>query len=398
MVMSRQQYYFPEYPSDIRPAPRRSPSTSEFDLVREECRQAFQKVWDDGGGSSGSQVLALPEEYDHNPVLNPTQDRAYYPSLLYFPAGFAVGGTPYKYLCVHALDTNAGGGLLLSGSQDFKTWTQLNGGNPLVGVPTAAHHPFVAQTGVGSFRLYYWDSAVSIYQVSAIRTAVSTDLVNWTGDQPLQNGATPIVTGLGVGWNRGSYGPCHVFYNSTASNAGSNPFDYSYAMFFDATTGAFESIGLGYSADGVTFTLYGEVLPAGSDTWGNPVPWDSSYATFGQIFQTPLGKWLMFYSGGKNASSEGIGVAISDDRLSWTRLTVNGPLLGKVAGTWRSNRCYAVATLVDFTNRFSGDGDTCDVKLLVSGQDAGGDYTCGYFKIPYMYANVQEALYRLGRL
>jgi hypothetical protein len=40
----------------------------------------------------------------------------------------------------------------------------------------------------------------------------------------------------------------------------------------------------------------------------------------------------------------------------------------------------------------------CDVKLLVSGLDGAGDYTCGYFKIPYMYADVREALYRLGKL
>lgn len=397
--MSFQTWYNPNYPTVITSGRRSTPVMSEFDQVREELLDAMQRIWDFAGpgGTGGSQVLALPEEYDRNPVLNPAQDRAYYPSVLYFASGFLVGSVAYKYLCIHAGDVNAGGGLLLSGSQDFKTWVQLNNGNPLIGIPASAHHPFVVQTGVSSFRLYYWDSN-KLYTVEAIRTAISSNLIDWIDDRPLQNGVTPIITGVHPNWNRGSYGPCHVIYNPNASNTGINPFDYSFAMYFDGTTGAFESTGLGYSADGVVFNLFGEVLKPGSTVWGNPVPWDSSYATFGQIIKTPLSKWLMFYSGGRNASHEGVGVAISDDGLSWSKLTINGPLISLKTGTWRDNRCYAVGVVSDFVNRFSGAGDDCDVKMLVSGRDASGDYTCGYFKIPYMYANVQEALYRLGRL
>ena len=374
------------------------PIMCEMENMRDAIETGFQNAWNvSGPGGTGGLILALPEEYGFNPVLNPPTDRAYYPTLLYFPAGFDVGGTLYKYLCIHAGDVDAGGGLLLDGSQDFKTWVQLNGGNPLVGLPASAHHPFVLQTGPSAFRLYYWNSS-TLYTVAAIRTAVSTDLINWTSDQPLQNGATPIVTGVFPNWNRGSYGVGHAFYNPTASNTGTNPFDYSYVIYFDGTTGAFESYGLGYSADGVTFELWGLVLDHGSTVFGNAIPWDASYATFGQIFQTPLGKWMMFYSGGKSASHEGVGVAVSDDRLHWTKLSVYSPLLAPVAGTWRDNRCYAVGILTDFTNRFSGAGDEADMKMLVSGRSASGDYTCGYFNVPYMYADVREALYRLGKL
>lgn len=370
----------------------------ELENVRDAVESGFQNVWNSvGPGGGGGQVLALPEEYTSNPVLNPPIDRAYYPTVLYIPAGFDISGTPYKYVCIHSGDVDAGGGLVMAGSQDFKTWTQLNGGNPLTGLPATAHHPQLVQLGVSSFRVYYWDTT-QLYSINAIRMAESTDLLTWVNDQPLQNGVSPIITGGAGAWNRGSYGPCQVIYNPTASNTGLNPYDYSYAMFFDGTTGAFESIGLGYSADGITFELYGEVLKHGSLIWGNTVPWDSGYVTFCQVFRTTLGKWLMFYSGGVTSSNDGIGVAVSNDGLSWGKLTVAAPLIGRVTGTWRGQRCYAPAVVTDFTNRFTGDGDEVDVKLLISGRDALGDYTCGYFNIPYMYADVVEALYRLGKL
>jgi len=373
---------------------RLTPWVAEMERLRDSIQGGFQRVWDVTGGGK---VLALPEEYDQNPVLDPPVDRAYYPTLLYFADGFDIAGTAYKYVCLHSSDVDAGGGIIISGSNDFTTWTRLNGGNPVVGLPSGAHHSQVVQTGASSFRIYYWDTS-QLYSVQAIRTAESSDLLNWSNDQPLQNGAVPIVTGTHPDWNRGSYGPCAVIYNSGASNSGSNPYDYSYVLFFDGTTGAFESIGLGYSPDGVTFSLYNKVLDHGSTVWGNPVPWDSSYVGACSVFRTTLGKWMMFYSGGAGALHEGIGVAVSDDGLDWAKLTIQGPLFGRVSGTWREQRCYTPSAVVDFENRFSGAGDEADVKLLVSGRDSSGNYTCGYFSIPWMYADVTEALYRLGRL
>jgi len=382
----------------IQPNKNLSSLIGELERIRDSVQLAFQGTWDYvSPGGAGNQILALPQEYDHNPVLNPPIDRAYYPSVLYFESGFDVGGTLYKYLCVHSADVDAGGGLLIAGSHDFKTWAQLHGGTPLVGLPATAHHSHVVQTGPSAFRIYYWNSAL-LYTVAAIRTAVSVDLINWTSDQPVQNGPSPIVTGVFPNWNNGSYGPCCIFHNPTATNTGNNPFDYSYAMYFDGTTGAFESIGLGYSVDGITFNLYGLVLDHGSTTHGNPVPWDSGYTTACTIFRTPLGRWMMLYSGGVSNAYEGIGAAVSDDGLSWTKLTIDHPLLERRTGTWRAQRCYTPSAVTDFENRFSGAGDVADLKMLVSGMDAGGDYTCGYFSIPYIYADVREALYRLGKL
>ncbi len=345
--------------------------------------------------SGATDVLALPVEFQSNPVLDPATDRAYYPSLLYFPSGFDIGGTPYKYVCVHSLDTDSGGGIIIAGSNDFETWTELNSGNPLTGLPSSAHHPHVVQLGDSSFRIYYWDTSL-LYTVSAMRTAVSSDLLTWTDDQPLQNGANPIVTGVHPDWNRGTYGPCQCFYNAEATNEGDNPFDYSFALFFDGTTGGQESMGLGYSADGITFNLKAEVLPCSGS--GSTAAWDANFASYGEMFQTPLGKWVMFYSGGISAVNEGIGIAVSDNRINWTKMTATRPLITVNAGTWRDNRAYACSLVTDFTDRFTGNGEEADLKMLVSGKSAGGDYTLGYFKIPYIYADVKEALYRMELL
>lgn len=366
---------------------------SFFEFIRSELE-------DDAGGGVCCQlpteVLAIPVEYGNNPVLDPTSDRAYYPSVLYFEDGFTIGGTPYKYVCIYSGDVDAGGGLIISGSNDFKTWIQLNDGDPLIGLPSTAHHCCVIKTG-DTFRIYYWNSSL-VYSVAAIRTAVSDDLINWIDDQPLQNGVNSIITGVWPDWNRGSYGPCDCIYNATATNTGTNPFDYSYALYFDGTNGSFESIGLGYSEDGITFNLYGLVLDHSSTIWGKPTPWDTSYVTSGKILKTQLGKWMMFYSGGVNAASEGVGVAISDDGLTWYKLTTSSSLITTISGTWRDNRAYAVSIISDFENRFVDAGDEVDVKMLVSGRNSSGDYTCGYFNIPYLYADVKDFAYRLGKL
>jgi len=45
-------------------------------------------------------------------------------------------------------------------------------------------------------------------------------------------------------------------YNPDAANTGSNPFDYTFVMYYDGTTGGTESIGLGYSSDGILWNGY----------------------------------------------------------------------------------------------------------------------------------------------
>ncbi len=43
-----------------------------------------------------------------------------------------------------------------------------------------------------------------------------------------------------VEWNSGTYGPVHVLYNPGAANTGTDPFNYSFTMYYDGTTGGVE--------------------------------------------------------------------------------------------------------------------------------------------------------------
>jgi hypothetical protein len=61
------------------------------------------------------------------------------------------------------------------------------------------------------YRMWYWDPS-HLYDVAAIGYTESPDGANWYNDQPLQNGAVPIVSSGDPWWNRGSYGPCDILY------------------------------------------------------------------------------------------------------------------------------------------------------------------------------------------
>ena len=217
-------------------------------------------------GGSATLYVSKWTEHAANPVFDPAE-KAYYPTILF-------DGTTYRMWYAD------GTGIRYTTSGDGITWA---GGVSATGL-TNANHPLVEYIG-GQYIMWYWDTS-QLYSINAIRYAESTNGTTWTGDQAITGN---IITGVAGDWNRGSYGPIDVLYNPTATNTGANPFDYSFAMYFDATTGGVEEIGLGYSSDGKNWNLYGKVLPKGSSS-----DWDSSYATFGTIIKDADGKWHMW--------------------------------------------------------------------------------------------------------
>jgi len=194
--------------------------------------------------------------------------------------------------------------------------------------------------------------------------------VAWTNDTIItQNATAPLVTGISPDWNRGTYGPVSVHYNAAASNTGTNPFDYTFAMYFDGTTGGVESIGLGYSADGQTnWQLCGSApvldhgIPGGGD-------WDSDYATAGVVIHGTDGIWRMWYSGSgpSGGAQQGIGYATSTDGISWAKDPGN-PIFSIFQGVaWRNARCYTPSVLYS-SSGFDGHGDASAYKMWFTGQ------------------------------
>ena len=287
-------------------------------------------------------------EYAANPVFGQGAGgpKAYYPSILYDPDKFSGHGLSTKYkMWYGTFDKQTG----LAISNNGIKWKDMGV------VMTAGYHAVVKYYPDGFvgtdngddfrdnrmyYRMWYWNHT-TIYSVTAIYYTESEDGENWYNYQPLENGLIPIVTGIETNWNYGSYGPCDVLYNPTASNTGT---DWTFTMYYDGTTGGDESIGLGFSKDGITWTGY----DSDNDNIADPVfqgtsssvDWDSDYVSRATIIKNDKGTYEMWYSGGIGSMWHGIGYAVSSDGINWTRDSDN-PIFHKDDGVmWRKDRTY----------------------------------------------------------
>jgi hypothetical protein len=313
---------------------------------------------------------------DDNPVLAPSGG-AYYPSVLYDADKFSGYGDTYSYKMWYAKgDASAMG---LACSNDGINWTVS--AFPLPGLKAGGYHCQVLfdPGGFGGngyfYRMWYWDQTGSVlYSIDAIRTATSADGVNWSDDQAITQVGATVITGTSPAWNYGSYGPIALIYNSSGSGTldDSDVFNNKYAMYYDGTTGGMEQWGLAYSTDGLLWKGYNggaaPVLPAGSSG-----SWDDRYAAAGSVFRGAGGNWELWYSGGKSASSEGVGHAVSTDGMNWTKDTFPLTALGcpatssslGCAGSWNDTRNYTPAVLA---RPFGNECSWQDYKMWRTGR------------------------------
>jgi len=317
-------------------------------------------------------------EYSENPVFGEGVDdgpKAYYPSVLYDPDEFSGHGASAKYKMWYG---TSGGQTGLATSDDGISWADQG---VVMGNGYHATVEYYADGFVGAdsgddpsdvtmyYRMWYWNPS-HLYDVAAIGYTESPDGVNWYNDQPLQNGAVPIVSNGDPWWNRGSYGPCDILYNPSAPNTGT---DWTFTMYYDGTTGGDEAIGLGFSSDGIIWTGY----DADGDGKADPVlagtyvagDWDYNYTSRATIIKNADDDYEMWYSGGTGTMNHGIGYATSPDGIHWTRDGDN-PIFHKDDGVgWRDDRTYCPAVLKDESS----------YKMWFTGKDKEtGDYSIGY--------------------
>jgi hypothetical protein len=324
-------------------------------------------------------------EYGANPVYDPpsASDKAYYPCVLYDGNRFSGHGASNYYKMWYA--DGQGQFEAVTYSDDGVSWSA-----PVetTGILASGYHAKViyipdgysAAGGTYYYKIWYWDSAVHDvpYTIDGIRTADSVDGVNWANDNTItQNASAPLVTGVSPDWNTGTYGPVCILYNPSASNTGTDPFDYTFAMYYDGTTGGVESIGLGYSADGNTdWQIYGSGPVLDHGTTGD---WDSDYAAYGTVIHGADGVWRMWYSGSgpSGEAHQGIGYATSADGLHWTKDPGN-PLFSMYQGVaWRDARCYTPSVLCS-SSGFDGHGAGASYKMWFTGEaSATGNRTIG---------------------
>jgi len=335
--------------------------------------------------ASGSVLLSSHEDWvqwGNNPVFDPAT-KAYYPTVIYDPNRFSSHGAAAYYKMWY----NDGSGISLAISDDGINWTIVGQGSGL----TNPNHARVLydEGGFGGsgvyYKIWYWDES-KLYEVGAIRYAESQDGLSWVNDQPItQDDSRKIITGQWPDWNRGSYGPGYGIYNESGSAEinHSNPFANRYVMYYDGTDGGFEETGLAYSNDGKNWSFCCKVLERGGGPWGNNLTWDSSYAFAWSVLRTPRG-FELWYSGGQKASYEGIGYAISDDGMNFTKSPDN-PIKGlaRTPGAWNEERSYTPMVIYD-ANNFSGHGEDYAYKMWLSGR-SGGNYAIGYARLGNVY-------------
>jgi Putative Ig domain len=337
----------------------------------------------------GLLTVAAPAEasdvvfVDHGSVYDPpaSSDKAYYPSVLYDESQFSGHGASHYYKMWYA---DAQGQFeAVTYSNDGISWS-----SPVqtTGIVASGYHAKViyipsGYSGAGGtyyYKIWYWDSSANVYSINALRTADSTDGENWQNDQVLtQDAAKPLVTGDPSNWSAGSYGPVTILDHPSATNAGPNPFDYTFSMYYDVTTGGQEAVALAFSIDGNHWMRYGSapVLPHGS-----AADWDSDYASHGTVIKGSDGVWRMWYSGsGPSAGAEhGIGYATSADGINWTKDPGNPIFSIDQAVAWRSSRCYTPSVIYRSTH-FDGHGAAAAYKMWFTGEaGAGGNRTIGY--------------------
>lgn len=299
--------------------------------------------------STGQTALAWFES-SANPIYDPiaSSEKAYYPSVL------KIGANDYR-MWYQSNSAPSNTTIAYAVSSDGISWTLVT--NAVSGlILNNAGHPHVEYVD-GNFKIWYWN-AVTPYGNAAMHYAESTDGITWTNDSAISGNLTSTVPS--GQWNNGTYGAADVIVNDNPTNTGTNPFDYKYAMYYDATSGGYEQLALGYSADGINWTLYGTapVLPKGPAG-----SWDSGYVAIGSTVIRG-NNWTMWYSGGIASSNEGIGCATSDDGLTWTKCA-NNPMLSKNDGVaWRNSRTYTPTVIRDggiekmwFTGRSSATGN-----------------------------------------
>ncbi len=336
------------------------------------------------GGAAAAGAEISWHEYEGNPVYDPDSGRAYYPWVLYDANQFSGNGEKYYYKMWYG-DTDASRWEWVVYSDDGINWENAE---EITGIEADGYHAVVVyiEDGYGTepyyYKIWYWNSS-SLYSIDAIHTADSVDGVSWENDQAITQDATyPLISGIsGTDWKRGTYGPISVIYNPSASNEGTHPFDYTFAMYYDATTGGKEVTGLAYSDDGLHWTRYHQepyedapVLDHGEDD-----DWDSNYAAFGTVIRESPGKWHFWYSGGQTQVGDGIGYASSEDGINWTKDPDN-PLIHKIDGVdWRDNRTYTPSVIFSPT-RFDGNGGDSLFKMWFTGRTTtpSSNYAIGY--------------------
>ncbi len=253
------------------------------------------------GNSSLASVWTNWKEFPVDPIYNPygTQilPEDYWPFVIFNKNLFNGDGDRSFYKMWH----QGPNGIAISYSIDGSFW-RLKGDTTLSNLfhPCIIYDPNGFGGGPYNYRGWFWTGVAGVTP-DVIQYSFSTDGINWLTPQPaMQDASSPIVTGISPGYFYHLYGPGFVIYNPNSTSTPGQPYTFPYVMFFDTSTEgtgpglSVEQIGLAYSNDGVTWTRFGSV-PIVIPS-GSATAWDGNYAFRPSIILVQ-GIYHMFYSG-----------------------------------------------------------------------------------------------------
>jgi len=286
----------------------------------------------------GLPPVVFDHRYPH--VLPLTAGRAYYVRVLRSPGGFHDGTRVRDFIAYYG----DGAGMSCAFSDDGFAW---DAEKKVTGIAANGYHVVCALEAADRLRILYWNPDVpnQPYAMAGLRTAVCDPSVApaaFTGDTPCSGDL--VTEGSVQVWNRGHYGPSFLWYNSLPTSVEGRPFTWRYAMYFIASTGGNDSLGLACSNDAVVWKLFGNgpILSGLID----PQPWEgvNGYVSAAHVERLPDGRWWMLYSGG-SAGNAGIGYAWSWDRVHWRKAEIN-PVFKNGSGPFLE-RCYTPSLVRD---------------------------------------------------
>ncbi|MGH2272840.1 hypothetical protein ACQ9LF_13670 [Anaerohalosphaeraceae bacterium U12dextr] len=286
----------------------------------------------------GLPPVVFDHRYPH--VLPLTAGRAYYVRILRSPGAFHDGTRPRNFIAYYG----DGAGTTCAFSDDGLIWDTEK---KVTGIAANGYHVVCALEAADRLRILYWNPDVpnQPYAMAGLRTAVCDPSVApaaFTGDTPCSGDL--VTEGSVQVWNRGHYGPSFLWYNPLPTSVEGRPFTWSYAMYFIASTGGNDSLGLACSDDAVEWKLIGNgpILSGLID----PQPWEGAngYVSAAHVERLPDGRWWMLYSGG-SAGNAGIGYAWSWDRVHWRKAEIN-PVFKNGSGPFLE-RCYTPSLVRD---------------------------------------------------
>ncbi len=286
----------------------------------------------------GLPPVVFDHRYPH--VLPLAAGRAYYVRVLRAASGFHDGTRARNFIAYYG----DGAGMTCAFSDDGFAWDTEK---KVAGIGPNGYHLVCALETADRSRILYWNPDVQNqpYAMAGLRTAVcdpSVDPAAFTGDTPCSGDL--VTEGSVQVWNRGHYGPSFLWYNPLPTSVEGRPFTWRYAMYFIASTGGNDSLGLACSDDAVEWKLFGN----GPILSGliNPQPWEGAngYISAAHVERLGDGRWWMLYSGGA-AGNAGIGYAWSWDRVHWRKSEIN-PVFKNGSGPFLE-RCYTPSLVRD---------------------------------------------------